>query len=215
MMALASSKCRLRPLDDDAAGLAEHRIGQDRDRIGADDPGVAQRLARQVEPAHRGILVEIAQDVGELQRAAEMIGERQTGLLPHAEDPHRQPPDRAGHAVAIERERRAIRRADIGDHIHFHAVDDGEEILVLEIEGRHRRGETAQVRRRRAAIERVEVRAPLLQLPAPRLARPGIVGDVVDGAAERVDLEHRLALGARQNPHPAVERTARGARGGR
>ncbi len=29
---------------------------------------------------------------------------------------------------------------------------------------------------------------------APRLARPRIVGDVVDGAAERIDFEHRLAL---------------------
>ena len=34
-----------------------------------------QRLARQIEPPDRRILVDVAQDVGQLQRAAEMIGE--------------------------------------------------------------------------------------------------------------------------------------------
>ena len=82
----------------------------------------------------RGILVEVAQDVGELQRAAEMMGERQAGIGLHAEHAHRQPPDRAGDAVAIKIERRAVGRADIGDHVHLHAVDDGDEILALEIE---------------------------------------------------------------------------------
>ena len=52
----------------------------------------------------------------------------------------------------------------------------------------------AKLRRRRAGIDRIDVGAPALQLLAPRLARPGIVGDVVDGAAERIDFEHRLAL---------------------
>ena len=110
----------------------------------ADDAGVAQRLARQIEPAERGILVEIAQDIGELQRAAEMMRERQAGLARHAEDPHRKPADRAGDAVAIEVERRAIGRADIGDDVHLHAVDDGEEILALEIELLHRLRQAGQ-----------------------------------------------------------------------
>jgi hypothetical protein len=37
---------------------------------------------------------------------------------------------------------------------------------------------------------------------------PAIVGDVIDQAAERVDLEHRLALGFRHNTHGCVERAA-------
>ncbi len=40
-----------------------------------------QVLARQIKPAHRGVLVEVAQDIGELQRAAEMMGERRARLL--------------------------------------------------------------------------------------------------------------------------------------
>src|SRR6516164_4092506 len=48
----------------------------------------------------------------------------------------------------------------------------------------------------------------------PRPARTGIVGNIVDGAAERIYFEHRLALGARQNAHAVIERAAHGARGG-
>ena len=39
---------------------------------------------------------------------------------------------------------------------------------------------------------------------------PGIVGNVVDGAAKRIDFEHRLALGARQNAHAGIKRAAGG-----
>ena len=41
--------------------------------------------------------------------------------------------------------------------------------------------------------------------------RRGRVRDVIDQPAERIDLEHRLALRARQDPHRGVERAARGA----
>ncbi len=60
------------------------------------------------------------------------------GIVRHAEHAHRQPPDRAGDAIAVKVERRAVGRTDVGDHIHLHAVDDGNEILALEIECAHR-----------------------------------------------------------------------------
>ena len=47
---------------------------------------------------------------------------------------HRQPSDRAGDPVAIEIERGEVGRADVGDDIHLHAVDDGEEILAPQAE---------------------------------------------------------------------------------
>ena len=59
-------------------------------------------------------------------------------LLVHAEDAHRKPPDGAGDAVAIEIERGEIGRADIGAHVHLHAVDDGEEILARRPKRAHR-----------------------------------------------------------------------------
>ena len=105
------------------AGCAPRR------RVGGGDAAVVQCIPRQIEPAQRRVLVEVAQDIGELQRAAKMMGEREAVIVLHAEDTHRQPPDRAGDAVAIKVERGTVGRADVGDDIHFHAVDDGEEVL--------------------------------------------------------------------------------------
>ena len=81
-----------------------------------------------------GVFVDVAQDVGQLQRAAEMMREQDAVVLRQAEHPHRQPSDRARDAVAIQIERREIRRPDILRHVHLHAVDDGQKILALQIE---------------------------------------------------------------------------------
>jgi hypothetical protein len=45
----------------------------------------------------------------------------------------------------------------------------------------------------------------LLQRRQPLGPRPVGIGDVVDLPAEAVDLEHRLALAARQDAHRGVE----------
>jgi hypothetical protein len=47
-----------------------------------------ERLSRKIEPADRRILVDIAQDVGELKGASQMVGQSFTGLVVKAEDPH-------------------------------------------------------------------------------------------------------------------------------
>ena len=94
-------------------------------------PACSSAFARQIEPAEAGVLVDVAQDVGQLQRAAEMMREQDAVVLGQAEHPHRQPPDGAGDAVAIEIERCQVGRADVLRHVHLHAVDDGEEILAL------------------------------------------------------------------------------------
>src|SRR5437868_6185449 len=39
-------------------------------------------------------------------------------------------------------------------------------------------------------------------------ARPALIGDIVDLAAERIDFEHRLALRARHDAHRRIERAA-------
>ena len=68
-------------------------------------------------------------------------------------------------------------------------------------------------RRRRACVKGVDVAPPLLERGLARLPWPAVVGDVVDGAAERIDFKHRLALWTRQNAHPGIERAAARARG--
>ena len=67
----------------------------------------------------------------ELQRAAEMMREQMPSSSARPNTRTDKPPDRARDAVAIKIERRQVRRADILRHVHFHAVDDGKEILAL------------------------------------------------------------------------------------
>src|SRR6202034_4828623 len=85
---------------------------------------------------------------------------------------------------------------------------------ALERERFDRLRKARQSGRRRTGIDRVDIGAPGLQLFAAWIARPGIVGNVVDRAAERINFEHRLTLRRRQNAHATVERTAGSALGG-
>ena len=177
----------------------------------ADNPGLAQLLLRQIEAADLGVFVDIAENIGELQRAAEMMRQRHAILLAHAEHADRQPPHRARDAIAIKVELRPIRRADVLGGVHLHAVDHGEEILLAEPEVAHRLRQRAQFRRRTPGIDRLDPRAPFAK-PKPALGvRRGRIRDVIDQPAERIDFEHRLALRARQDPHRGVERAAGGA----
>ena len=89
-----------------------------------------QDLARQVQPAAPRVLVEVAQDIGQLQGAAEQIGDRVRVGARIAEHMHRQMPDRGGDPRAVQVERRHVRSADILGCVHFHAVDNGVEVLA-------------------------------------------------------------------------------------
>ncbi len=95
----------------------------------APHPGPAARrrrpdIARQIQPAALGILLQVAQDVGQLQRPAEGLGHAVGRRRRVAEGAHRQPADRRGHAIAIEIQRRQVGRDDDGLGVHLHAVDD-------------------------------------------------------------------------------------------
>jgi hypothetical protein len=79
-----------------------------------------------------------------------MMREQDAVVLAKTEHPHRQASDRARDAVAIQIQRRQIRRPDILRHVHLHAVDDGQEILALEIESSNRGDVVLQPRRRMA-----------------------------------------------------------------
>ena len=106
------------------------------------------------------ILVEIAQDIGELQGATQMMGQPAAGLRLKSEDANRQPADRARHAVAVNIELLPHRRADVGDHVHFHAVDDGEKIGLIEAEPPHRFRQIPGSGARIGAVKRLDVGAP-------------------------------------------------------
>ena len=140
------------PLGQRQANFGQRAIDSHLLGIVAGDAGKQQAFARQIQAAEAGVFVDVAQDIGQLQRAAEMMGEQDAVFLGHAEHPHRQPPDGAGDAIAIEIERRKIRRTNVLWHVHLHAVDDGEKILALEAEGFHRGGVILHARRRMSVI---------------------------------------------------------------
>ncbi len=63
-----------------AADHVDLGLGDDRDRIHlAAAIHLFQIFARQIEPADGGILVDVAQDVGELQRPAQMMRQVEAG----------------------------------------------------------------------------------------------------------------------------------------
>jgi hypothetical protein len=68
------------------AGRGQAWMRQHGRRIVAQDAVLFQRLARQIEAAALGILIDIAQDIGQLQRPAQMVGDIIGALLPGTED---------------------------------------------------------------------------------------------------------------------------------
>ncbi len=181
------------------------------------DPGVdaadrGEQVGRQVEAVPLGVLDQIAENVGELQGLPEAEGQPLAGLCVQAEYARRKTPDGAGDPVAIENQLFAVDDPHPVRRVHFHAVDDGEEVRLAQLEAPDRPGEGArQQPHRPAGVERGDGVAPQLQAALLFIQLSGFVGDVVDLAAERINSEHRLPLLSRQQPHRPVERGARGA----
>ncbi len=122
----------VRHAGDGAGRPVDGGIGDNRRGITGADFGFVEKFARKINPADRRILIDVAQDVGQLQRPAELSGKLETRLLLHAEDPDGEAPHGTGDPLAIEVQSGKIRRANILDHVHFHAVDDREEVLLAQ-----------------------------------------------------------------------------------
>jgi len=199
--------------DDWSTGPAQRRIGENLSRLRLADARRAEIFAWQIEPAEGCVLVEIAQNVGELERAAKMMREALTFPLRHSESPRGKASDRARHAIAIKIERGQIGRPYIGHEIHLHAIDYGTKILAPQPEGVDCHGETLQTLARAgwgppACIKRADIAPPFDERLLAGVAWPRFVRDVVNGAAEGIDFKHRLAARAWQNAHGRMEGTA-------
>ena len=156
------------------AGARQRRIGQDRGRVGGADSGLAQGFAGKIETADSGVLVEVAQDIGQLQGAAEMMRERHAGIARNAENAHRQAADGAGDPVAIKVEHATIAARGSGSPASISMPSMiAQKVILAQIEILDGCLQAAQSRRRRAAIERTHVAAPLLQF-VPCVRRAGL-----------------------------------------
>ena len=76
------------------------------------------------------ILGEITKYIGKLQRPAEFCCNPPARRRRLAKNPHRDPADRDCHALAIAVELLEARRPNVSPPVHFHPVDDGEEIVT-------------------------------------------------------------------------------------
>ena len=120
----------MRQLGDLAADRVDLRLGHNRLRVHlAAAIHLFQIFARQIQPTHRRILIDIAQDVGELQRPAQMMRQLESGPFVHPKHFDGKTSHRTGHPVAIEIESGKVRRDNVFRHVHVHAVQHGKEIL--------------------------------------------------------------------------------------
>ena len=192
--------------DDVVAHVGQPGIGQDPARLRRSDAMGLEQLTRQIEPADGGILHQIPEDVGQLERGAEFDREFLGPAAGAAERPNRQQPHRARHPPAVKLEVRHGGSDDSNTDIHFHAVDNGMEIGTPKRVLADRADQRARRRkRRRSIVNAVDLRSPCGKLRQFPVGRVVSIGDVVDLTAEGVDREHRLAPGRWQHPHRPIE----------
>ena len=133
MMASAFAEMATRAFDDGCASRRDVDGGQSADGGSVVAmPASLQRLARQVQAADRRIFIEVAQDIGQLQRPAEVMGQFLSLHQPHSENLHAQPSDCARNPVAIKIEKLEFGCADVLYDVHFHPVDDGKQVVPVE-----------------------------------------------------------------------------------
>src|SRR5690348_9808332 len=119
-------------LDNQGAGWREVMIRHDRLRVGALDICELQRFFRKIEPADGSVFVYVTQDICELKGAAKMMGKRLPVRLVHAEDTNAQSPDGRSNPVAIKVELLQRRSLDVRAGVHFDAVDNRQEIVLMQ-----------------------------------------------------------------------------------
>src|SRR6201989_151978 len=133
-------------------------------------------FARKIETAYLRVLVDVAENLGKLQRAAEMIGKLDPFIFAGAEDANRKAADRGRHAIAVQIERLEIRRADVLDGVHFHAVDHSEEVVHADREFVKAARKPGEPSRAPAGIKRVDPAPPIGKTFDALLTRAAAIG---------------------------------------
>src|SRR5207249_3320067 len=145
----------------------------------------AEVRAREVDTTAERVLGHVAQDVRQLEGEPELDRVLARGGVPVAEDLDAHEPHGAGHSIAVLLEVTLPGLVAIPLEIHLDTLDDRVEMLARDREALDRVGERDRDRvAGPAAVEGIQLLAPAREDPARVLRRPGLVGDVVGGAAE-------------------------------
>src|ERR1700730_16057587 len=176
-------------------------------RVGTRDPMLVENFAGQIKPLPSGVLVEIAQDVGQLQCPAKRFRDQMSGTASIAKDMHREMADGARDTGTIKVEHREIRGPNVFPGIHLHPVDNRQKIMSAQAIAQRRLAQCRGYEKMRPpTIESVDLLAPYGESGELVLHRPVVIGDVVDLAAEGINRIHPVATILRQQPHGPVER---------
>ena len=171
----------------------------------------AQVLGGEVHAAALGVLAHVAQDVRQLHRHAEVVGEssaRAVAAVAAAEDRQAQAADRCRRPGGSRRPARRTSRTRCRARPSRRRRSGRSSASTGRSKRRRRRpARPITGSWRSPAPQRRSSQAPLARRGAASLSRGErvAVADVVDAAGERVHGAHRLALVARQQPDAVVE----------
>src|SRR6266446_101781 len=180
---------------------------QDRERIGPANTVPVENFTWQIKPPTTGVLVEVAQDIGQLQRSTERFGDRMGSIALVPENMDREMADGARDTRTIEVERRKIGDTNRLARIHLHSVDNGEEIAPAQTIAQHRLTQCPRDKvPRMSRVEAVDLLAPGGEGCKLVPNRAVAVCDVVDVTAERVDRIHPVSAMVWQETHRPIER---------
>src|SRR6266850_3538877 len=183
---------------------------QDPERIGPANTVPVENFTWQIKPPTTGVLVEVAQDIGQLQRSTERFGDRMGSIALVPENMDREMADGARDTRTIEVERRKIGDTNRLASIHLHSVDNGEEIAPAQMIAQHRLTQCPRDKvPRMSRVEAVDLLAPGGEGCKLVPNRAVAVCDVVDLTAERVDRIHPVSAMVWQETHCPVERRPR------
>ena len=163
-------------------------------------------VERQVDAAPLGVRAEVAHDVRQLERDAQVDRVVPGPGVRVAEDLDAGQTDRPRHPVAVLVQLLERGVAPLVD-VHLDAVEDRLEVLALDGKGPDHLGEMLGDRLRRAAVVRAAELEPPLRQDAALLARGRrpLVDGVVDRPAEGIERVDRVPLPLRQEQERVVE----------
>src|SRR5947209_10900929 len=108
--------------------MPQHRRG-----LGTSNSVPIEDFARQIQTVSSGVLCEVPQDVGQLQRAAQRFCDGMSGVAGIAEYMNREMTDRARNARAVEVQGRQIGGSEVFASVHLHAGKDLKKVFPAEL----------------------------------------------------------------------------------
>ncbi len=176
--------------------------------VGRGNAEARQFVERQIDAIAARILADVADDIGELERGAEVFGVAQRCGIAVAENLCRHQADHTRHPVTIR-----LQRGEVGIavvlQIHLHPVDDFVETRPREIETAHHRDQGLCHRMlRRAGKSAGDLLAPPGELGPGEIGVAALIHHVVHLPTVGVEGGDRAAFFRRQEQEAVVEARA-------